>query len=43
MLNLDQIKAPIAKEMDVFERKFRESMKSSVPLLEKITYYIVKR
>jgi geranylgeranyl pyrophosphate synthase len=29
--------------MKVFERKFRESMKSSVPLLEKITYYIVKR
>jgi len=43
MLNLEQIKAPISDEMDVFERKFRESMKSSVPLLEKITYYIVKR
>ena len=43
MLNLDQIKAPIEEEMKVFERKFRESMKSSVPLLEKITYYIVKR
>lgn len=43
MISLDLIKAPIAEEMKVFERKFRESMKSSVPLLEKITYYIVKR
>ena len=43
MISLDHIKAPIAEEMKVFERKFRESMKSSVPLLEKITYYIVKR
>lgn len=29
--------------MDIFEAKFRESMKSSVPLLDKITHYIVKR
>ncbi len=43
MRNLDEIKAPISKEMDVFERKFRESMHSKVPLLERITYYIVKR
>ena len=41
--NLNQIKAPIAKVMDEFERKFRSSMKSSVPLLDRITYYIVKR
>ena len=43
MSELDKIKAPIAKEMDEFELKFRDSMKSHVPLLEKITYYIVKR
>ena len=43
MLNLDQIKAPINTEMDEFEKKFRDSMKSSVPLLDKITHYIVKR
>ena len=41
--NLNQIKAPIAKVMDEFERKFRLSMKSSVPLLDRITHYIVKR
>src|ERR1700751_1617445 len=29
--------------MDAFEIKFKQSMKSSVPLLEKITIYIVKR
>lgn len=43
MSGLNQIKAPIAKEMDVFELKFKESMRSTVPLLDKITYYIVKR
>jgi len=43
MSTVDQIKAPVAKEMDEFENKFRESMKSSVPLLDKITHYIVKR
>ncbi len=40
---LNQIKAPIARAMDEFERKFRTSMKSSVPLLDRITHYIVKR
>ena len=43
MSAIDQIKAPIKEEMLLFEQRFRESMKSSVPLLNKITYYIVKR
>ncbi len=43
MHSLYQIKAPIQKELDEFEPKFRASMKSSVPLLDKITHYIVKR
>ncbi|MDQ3190028.1 MAG: polyprenyl synthetase family protein [Bacteroidota bacterium] len=43
MLNLKEIKEPIANEMTEFEMKFRDSMKSSVPLLDKITHYIVKR
>ena len=43
MHSLDQIKAPIEKEIEEFEPKFRDSMKSSVPLLDKITHYIVKR
>ncbi len=40
---VDQIKAPITTHMDEFEIKFKQSMKSSVPLLNKITSYIVKR
>lgn len=40
---LDEIKAPISAELDVFEQKFRESMKSHVPLLDRVMYYIVQR
>lgn len=43
MLNINDIKRPIAAEIDVFEEKFRASMQSSVPLLDRITHYIVKR
>jgi octaprenyl-diphosphate synthase len=43
MMSIDDIKAPINREMETFELRFRDSMKSSVPLLDKITYYIVKR
>ncbi|MEM9024568.1 MAG: polyprenyl synthetase family protein, partial [Bacteroidota bacterium] len=43
MKPLKKIQAPIRKEMEVFETKFRQSMRSSVPLLDKITHYIVKR
>ena len=43
MTSIKNIQAPIAKEMNEFESKFRDSMKSSVPLLDKITHYIVKR
>ena len=42
-LNLDEIKKPIAKELDEFEVRFRESMKSNAPLLDRITHYIVTR
>ena len=42
-MNVKEIKAPIEKEMLEFELKFKFSMKSSVPLLDKITNYIVKR
>jgi octaprenyl-diphosphate synthase len=42
-MTVDQIKAPVAKEMEEFEVKFKASMKSTVPLLDKITRYIVKR
>jgi octaprenyl-diphosphate synthase len=42
-LRLDDIKQPIAREMDAFEPKFRASMKTKVLLLDKIMGYIVKR
>lgn len=40
---LASIKAPIEAELEIFEKRFRESMRSKVPLLDKITYYIVQR
>jgi len=43
MLKLEEIKKPIDAELDTFELKFKESMRSSVPLLDRITHYIVKR
>lgn len=42
-MSLDVIKQPIASELDIFEERFRESMRSKVPLLDKITWYIVQR
>jgi octaprenyl-diphosphate synthase len=38
-----EIKLPIQKEMELFEKKFKDSMLSKVPLLNRITYYIVRR
>jgi len=43
MNTVAEIKIPIQKEMDLFENKFRDSMLSKVPLLNRITYYIVRR
>lgn len=40
---VEEIKEPIREEMQVFEDRFRSSMKSTVPLLDKITHYIIKR
>ncbi len=40
---LAEIKTPIAREIDEFEKKFRDSMKSDVLLLDKIMGYIVRR
>ncbi|SHG01997.1 octaprenyl-diphosphate synthase [Salegentibacter echinorum] len=40
---ISQIKLPVEKEMDLFEKKFLESMSSKVALLNRITHYIVNR
>src|SRR5882672_1350489 len=42
-MRLEDIKAPIAREMEEFEQKFRASMRTRVLLLDKIMNYIVKR
>ena len=38
-----QIKKPILQEMELFEQKFYDAMKSKIALLNRITYYIVNR
>lgn len=38
-----QIRDPINAEMELFEKKFQDSMTSKVALLNRITYYIVNR
>ena len=43
LLTVKDIKEPVAKEMQLFEEKFKASMKSDVALLDKITHYIIKR
>lgn len=42
-IKLKDIQAPIVTEMTDFEKKFRQSMKSRVLLLDKIMNYIIKR
>ncbi|MHA6247346.1 polyprenyl synthetase family protein [Pontibacter sp. CAU 1760] len=42
-ISLKEIQAPVAPEMQLFEKKFRASMKSKVLLLDRIMSYIVKR
>ena len=39
----EEIKLPIAHEMELFEGKFSKSMNSSVSLLNRITHYVVNR
>ena len=41
--SLDSIKSPIVDELKEFEAHFRKSMHSKVPLLDKITFFLVKR
>lgn len=43
MPGINQIKKPIAADIAVFEEKFKASMHSDTPLLDRITHYIVKR
>ena len=42
-ISLAYIKSPIENELKIFEDKFKDSVKSKVPLLDTIMNYIVKR
>ncbi|MFY7989087.1 MAG: polyprenyl synthetase family protein [Fluviicola sp.] len=42
-MTVKEILAPIEEEMKLFEVRFHQSMKSKVPLLDKITHYIIRR
>jgi octaprenyl-diphosphate synthase len=41
--DLNKIKHPIRTDLEEFEAHFSQSLKSKVPLLDRITYYIVQR
>lgn len=41
--SIEQIKKPIEEQLKFFEKEFRQSMKTQVPLLDTIMTYIVKR
>ena len=42
MKQLEQIKKPVAAELENFDVVFREAMRSRIPLLDKVTAYIMK-
>ena len=41
--SVDNIKLPIEDELKIFEKKFRDVMRSHVALLDKVNYYIYQR
>ena len=43
MKAISQIKLPIQYEMEAFETKFRDAMLTKVPLINRITYFIIRR
>lgn len=43
MMRVEDIMAPIEEEMKEFELHFKKNLESKVPLLDKITHYIIKR
>ncbi len=42
-LSMAAIRGPVAAEMELFERRFREAMRSKVALLDRVMHYIVQR
>lgn len=42
-ISLNDIQKVIAPQLDLFESKFKDSVRSKVPLLDRVMYYIVQR
>lgn len=42
-MTVKEIMEPIKSEMKEFEIRFRENMRSKVPMLDKVTHYIIRR
>jgi len=42
-MSVKEIMEPISSEMSEFEVRFRENMKSEVPMLDKVTHYVIRR
>ena len=42
MITLNEIRTPIKQNLEIFDEKFKLSLKSQVPLLDKIMSYVVK-
>jgi octaprenyl-diphosphate synthase len=42
-LSMAAIRTPVSAEMNLFEQRFREAMRSKVPLLDRVMHYIVQR
>jgi octaprenyl-diphosphate synthase len=43
MRSVEEIMNPVKSELNQFESHFEDALKSNVPLLDKVTHYIVKR
>lgn len=43
MRSVEEIMRPVKSELNEFESHFEDALKSNVPLLDKVTHYIVKR
>ncbi len=43
MMSVKEIIDPISSEMSEFEVRFRENMKSEIPMLDKVTHYVIRR
>lgn len=43
MIKLEDIKKPVRKEMEEFDRRFKASVSSNIPLLTVVTRYVLRR